>query len=77
MATKNLTIRLSDKLIEANKEYAKNLGKSLNEIIREFLQRNVQKESSYSWVDELLEVTEATARYDIDYKFDRDELHER
>ncbi len=78
MATKNLTIRLSDQLIEANKEYAKKLGKSLNELIREFLQRNIQQqEQPKSWVEELLEVTEESARYDINYKFDRDELNER
>ena len=77
MATKNLTIRLSDQLIEASKEYAKKQGKSLNEMIREFLQRNVQNQSNNSWVDELLEVTEATATYHVNYKFDRDELNER
>jgi antitoxin component of RelBE/YafQ-DinJ toxin-antitoxin module len=77
MATKNLTIRLSDQLIEASKEYAKKQGTSLNEMIREFLQRNVQNETSKSWVDELLEVTEATANYNVNYKFDRDELNER
>jgi antitoxin component of RelBE/YafQ-DinJ toxin-antitoxin module len=77
MATKNLTIRLSDSLIEASKEYAKKQGTSLNEMIREFLQRNVQNETNKSWVDELLEVTEATAKYNVNYKFDRDELNER
>ena len=76
MATKNLTLRLSDQLIEANKEYAKKLGKSLNELVREFLQRNIQNEEEKSWVDELIEVSDEIA-VNVGYKWDRDELNER
>jgi len=76
MATKNLTIRLSDRLIEASKEYAKKQGKSLNELIREFLQRNLKQDKEYDWVDELLEVSEDNAKYE-GYKFNRDEANER
>lgn len=76
MATKNLTIRLSDQLIEASKEYAKKQGKSLNELIREYLQRNVKQNKEYDWVDELIQVAEETAE-DYGYKFDRDEANER
>ncbi|KQC33230.1 hypothetical protein AAU57_07805 [Nonlabens sp. YIK11] len=76
MATKNLTIRLSDQLIEANKKYAKKLGKSLNEMIREFLQRNVQNEDEKSWADEWIEFSEKNAK-DIGYTWNREEANER
>ncbi|PRP66105.1 DUF6364 family protein [Nonlabens agnitus] len=79
MATKNLTIRLSDQLIEASKEYAKKQGKSLNEMIREFLERNVKKSSEQETpMDEWINFArENPAPYNKGYKFDRDEANER
>jgi len=78
MATKNLTLRLSDKLIEANKEYAKKLGKSLNEMIREFLQRNVEKPEEYETpMERITKIAEENAVYGNGYKFNREDGHER
>ncbi|WP_438968669.1 DUF6364 family protein [Nonlabens sp.] len=78
MATKNLTIRLSAQLIEASKEYAKKQGKSLNEVIREFLENNVRKPKKYeSSVDKLLNFAEEHGKYVGKFDFDRDEANER
>ncbi|KQC33229.1 hypothetical protein AAU57_07800 [Nonlabens sp. YIK11] len=78
MATKNLTIRLSDQLIEASKEYAKKQGKSLNEMIREFLETNVKKPDSYQTpMEKMMRIAEENAVYSDGYKFDREEANER
>jgi predicted nucleotidyltransferase len=78
MSTKNLTIRLSDHLIEASKEYAKKQGKSLNELIREFLQGNVKKPKDYLTTSERIAAfSEENAGYGGGAKFDRDKANER
>ncbi|SCY13646.1 Ribbon-helix-helix protein, copG family [Nonlabens sp. Hel1_33_55] len=78
MATKNLTIRLSDQLIEASKEYAKKQGKSLNEMIREFLEGSVKKPADYETpMERLTKIAEENAVYGKGYKFKREDGHER
>jgi predicted transcriptional regulator len=78
MATKNLTIRLSDQLIEASKEYAKKQGKSLNEMIREFLENKVSKPKKYETaVDKWVNFARENPASVKGYKFDRDDANER
>jgi|GEM_PF-6705455 len=78
MATKNLTIRLSDQLIEASKEYAKKQGKSLNEMIREFLEKNVKKPEAYQTpMEKMMRIAEENSVYGNGYKFKREDGHER
>jgi predicted DNA-binding protein len=78
MATKNLTIRLSDQLIEASKEFAKKQGKSLNVMIREFLEKNIKKPESYKTpMEKMMRIAKEHAVDGEGYKFNRDEANER
>lgn len=55
MRTKNLTIALDETLLEASKRYARLKGTSINEMFREFLQKQVVGQFSLDYSDELMD----------------------
>ena len=70
----NVTLSIDDQLVERARKRAEALGKSLNQVIREDLQRFVETD-----VDaEMDELVRLSGKVDSrGWKFNRDELHER
>ena len=70
----NVTLSIDDQLVERARKRAEALGKSLNQVIREDLQRFVETDVDAE-MDELVRLSgKGDSR---GWKFNRDELHER
>lgn len=75
MAMKNITFSADEKVIEAARQRAKLSGMSLNQKVRQFLEREaVSPEERVRRFDELMK---KTAYFKTDRKFSREEMNER
>jgi hypothetical protein len=73
----NVTLSIDDELLKAGKEYSrKNLGCSLNELIRELLKKTVSPEST-GWVEEVFKLADESGGNSGGKTWTREELHER
>lgn len=73
----NLTLSIDERLIEEARKVAGALGKSVNQLIREYLE---QLTSAASTEEEMAELRRLSAEGGGDargWKFDRDEIHAR
>ncbi|GFO72124.1 hypothetical protein BJAS_P2110 [Bathymodiolus japonicus methanotrophic gill symbiont] len=71
----NITLSVDEKIVIEARKVAVLMGKSLNQIIREDLERLTHKNSRNSALEELKGLTgQGDSR---GWKFGRDELHER
>lgn len=71
----NITLSVDEKIVNEARKVAASMGKSLNQIIREDLERLTHKQSRNIDLDEFKRLS---AQGDSQgWKFDRDELHER
>jgi hypothetical protein len=71
----NVTLSIDDQLVERARKRAEALGKSLNQLIREYLQRVVGTDDAERSIDELKRLSGRGNSQG--WKFNRDELHER
>ncbi len=71
----NVTLSIDDQLVERARKRAESIGKSLNQMIRDYLQNFVGDEDVDRDIDELRR-TSGTGD-SRGWKFNRDELHER
>ena len=72
---KNVTLAIPDELLAKARAYAKRHDTSLNEMIREFLHKNVEQENND--LPEHIEKFRKELKIDSRIKYNRDELHER
>jgi hypothetical protein len=71
----NVTLSIDEQLVERARRRAEALGKSLNQMIREYLQKFVGDEDVDRDMEELIRLSgKGNSR---GWKFNRDELHER
>ena len=71
----NITLSVDEKIIIEARKVARSMGKSLNELIREDLERLTRKHRRNQDFDEFKSLKgQGNSR---GWKFDRDELHER
>lgn len=72
----NLTLSIEDQLVQEARQVAESMGKSLNQMLREYLEqltaRNV--EADLAELDRLSDLGAGRSR---GWKFNREELHER
>ncbi len=73
----NLTLSLDPQIVERAREVARSMGKSLNQLIRDYLVALVAEGEPQQDVDELRRLTELGKGRSRGWRFDRDELHER
>ncbi len=73
----NLTLSLDPQIVERAREVARSMGKSLNQLIRDYLVALVAEGEPQQDVDELRRLTEQGKGRSRGWSFVRDELHER
>ena len=71
----NITLSIDEKIVVEARKVAASMGKSLNQVIREDLERLTNKPSRNSALDEFKLLTRQGNSKG--WKFDRDALHER
>lgn len=71
----NITLSVDEKTVAAARKVAEAMGKSLNQEIREHLERLARRDRTEAALQEFLEP--GGEGHSGDWKFDRDELHER
>ena len=74
----NITLSADQELIRKSREYAKEQGTSLNNIIRDFLKNISGENDRKASSQEFSQLAETGAGCsEPGYKFDRDEIHDR
>jgi hypothetical protein len=74
---KNLTLSADEKLIEKARREAARRGKSLNQLIRDYLEELAGERNQATEFDRLRELSRLAGGRRGAWRFDRDELHDR
>ncbi len=73
----NLTLSVDEQTAARARKRARAMGKSLNQLVREFLERLGGNDDAASDVAELRRLSVPARGRSRGWRFDRDELHER
>jgi hypothetical protein len=73
----NLTLSLDESVVRHARKVARALGKSLNQLIREYLEQLTTREQAEQEIAELRRLSTVGKRLPHKWRFDRDELHAR
>jgi hypothetical protein len=73
----NLTLSADGRLIEEARKVARSMGKSLNQLIREYLEELTSLDDAERDVEELRRLSDEGGGHSRGWKFDRDKIHER
>ena len=73
----NVTLSVDDEVIESARERAQALGTSVNQLVREYLERLAGKSDPDADAAEFEKLSRMANGDSRGWKFDRDELHER
>jgi len=73
----NLTLSIDDEIVQQARRRAEAMGKSVNQLVREYLERLAGKSDLEAAADEFRELTRNAKGYSRGCKFNREEIHER
>jgi hypothetical protein len=73
----NLTLAVDDRLVEQARKVAESQGKSLNQVIREYLEELTSPSTTAGEMEELRRLSLDGQGRSRGWKFDRQEIHER
>jgi len=73
----NLTLAVDDRLVEQARKIAESQGKSLNQVIREYLEELTAPSTTAGEMEELRRLSLEGQGRSRGWKFDRQEIHER
>lgn len=73
----NLTLSADERLVKRARKVAQAMGKSLNQLIREYLQQLSGMEDARREVEELRQLSREGGGRSRGWRFNRDEVHER
>jgi hypothetical protein len=73
----NLTLAVEDRLVEQARKIAESQGKSLNQVIREYLEELTSPSTAAGEMEELRRLSLEGQGRSKGWKFDRQEIHER
>jgi len=73
----NLTLAVDERLVEQARKIAESQGKSLNQVIREFLEELTSPSTAAGEMEELRRLSLEGQGRSKGWKFDRQEIHER
>jgi Family of unknown function (DUF6364) len=73
----NLTLSVDEQTVERARKVARALGKSLNELVRDYLRGLAEEQSADRDIEELRELTRRAKGRSKGWRFNREELHER
>jgi hypothetical protein len=74
---KNLTLSADEALIERAREAARRRGRSLNDLVRGYLEELAGEAPLDAELERLRELSEQPQGHRRGWRFDRDELHDR
>ena len=73
----NITLSVDERLVKRARKKANALGKSLNQLIREYLERLAGSDDAERDVTDMRQLSRQSRGRMRGWRFDRDELHER
>ena len=73
----NLTLSVDEQLVKKARRAADSMGKSLNQLIREYLEQLTALDRTAEEVDELRRLTAEGGGRSGGWRFNREELHDR
>ena len=73
----NLTLSVDDRLLREARKVAKSMGKSVNQLVREYLEQLTARNEPERDCEELRRLSEEGKGRSRGWKFDRAEIHER
>ncbi len=73
----NLTLSLDDRLVLEARRVADGMGKSVNQLVREYLAKLTAMDDSQRDIEELEQLSNPPRGDSRGWRFDRDEIHER
>ena len=73
----NLTLSVDDRLLKEAREVARSMGKSVNQLVREYLEQLTARDEAERDLEELRRLSLESGGRSKGWKFDRDEIHER
>lgn len=73
----NLTLSVDDETVEQARRRARAMGKSVNQLVREYLERLAGKPDLQALADEYRELSRNPKGDSKGWKFNREEIHER
>ena len=73
----NLTLSVDDEIVRKARRRAEALGKSMNQLVREYLQQLAGKVDRKALAEEFRELTRNAQGNSRGWKFNREEIHER
>lgn len=73
----NITLSVEEDTIRAARKAAAAMGKSLNELVRDYLRSIARPQSAEDDIAELRRLSKAAGGRSRGWQFDRTELHER
>jgi Family of unknown function (DUF6364) len=74
---KNLTLSVDERIVEEARRVAGAMGKSLNQLVREYLEQLTARTAAEREVEELRRLSLAADGHSRGWRFDRNEIHER
>lgn len=77
MCDMNLTLAIDEQLVKRARKIARAQGKSLNQYVREQLERLTARDDAAGWVAEFERLSRESNGNSRGWKFDRDAVHER
>lgn len=73
----NLTLSIDERLVERARKVARAMGKSLNQLVREYLRELTAGDDAQLDIEELRELSRRGRGRPRGWRFNREELHER
>ncbi len=73
----NITLAIDDELLRAARQAARAMGKSLNQLVREYLEQLTGRDEPQRDIEELRRLSAEGKGRSRGWRFDRDEMHER
>ena len=73
----NLTLSVDDEILRQARRRAEALGKSVNQLVREYLDRLAGRSDLQALADEYRELSKHPQGDSKGWKFNREEIHER
>jgi antitoxin component of RelBE/YafQ-DinJ toxin-antitoxin module len=73
----NLTLSVDDDVVQRARRHAEAVGKSVNQLVREFLEQLAGNPDRAALVEEFRELSKNPLGDSKGWKFNRDEIHER
>jgi hypothetical protein len=73
----NITLAVDEQLVKRARKIARAQGKSLNQYIREQLERLTARDDAAGWVAEFGRLSRESKGHSRGWRFDRDAIHDR